>query len=108
MIIICNEILILMEQYTIHDAVFSYLKHVCLIVDLEIENLVSGKILLTNDEAGRKQWVCVECNYHQKLKNDVVKHVERRHLNLKLACSMCQHVTNSRSDLKTHMRSHLL
>ena len=76
---------------------------------MEIENLVSGKIQLTDlVESGRRIWVCVECNYHQKLKSDVVKHIERRHLNLKLSCSMCPHTTNSRSDLRSHMRSHLL
>ena len=42
--------------------------------------LLDGRLVAHTDENGKKSWFCVECEYTQKSKKDVVKHIERRHL----------------------------
>ena len=74
--------------------------------DAEIGNLLAGKFYDDVDEFGVKIWHCVDCRYSKRLKSDVVKHVERRHLNIKFLCNVCSLSFNSRTDLKTHMRCH--
>merc|ERR1712013_185644 len=41
----------------------------------DIEEIVNAKIWMDNDEAGKTFYVCTECNYSQKLRKDVAKHV---------------------------------
>ena len=64
-------------------AVFTSDKNVFL-ADTVVERLLLDKIMTILDNSGKRLWACTVCDYTRKLKNDVVKHVERRHLDLKL------------------------
>ena len=81
---------------------------ILLFADAEVERLLMDKVLVNTDDMGRRMWSCGVCDYSRKLKNDVVKHVERRHLNLELFCSLCPSSFKSRNDLKVHMTGHQL
>ena len=87
------------------QAVFTSDKNVFL-ADTVVERLLLDKIMTILDNSGKRLWACTVCDYTRKLKNDVVKHVERRHLDLKLNCIICQSSFNSRNDLKLHMSGH--
>ena len=67
--------------------------------------LLDGRLVAHTDENGKKSWFCVECEYTQKSKKDVVKHIERRHLTLTIKCNICDYSVKSRNDLRTHMRT---
>ena len=73
---------------------------------VDIEEIVNAKIWMDKDEAGKTFYVCTECNYSQKLRKDVAKHVERRHLNLSIPCPyLCGNTFSSRTELRTHIKS---
>lgn len=55
-------------------------------------------------ELGQKIWNCADCGYKQKLRKDVQKHIERRHLEIHLPCPVCQSTLSSRIELRTHIR----
>lgn len=74
--------------------------------DAEVEGLLMDKIMPIMDDNGKRMWACTVCDYTRKLKNDVVKHVERRHLDLQLICSICNSSFKSRNDLKLHVSGH--
>ena len=80
----------------------------CLVffADAEVEGLLMDKIMPIMDDNGKRMWACNVCTYTRKLKNDVVKHVERRHLDLQLICSICNSSFKSRNDLKLHVSGH--
>ena len=56
------------------------------------------------DQEGRKIWICLDCNYQQKLRKDVMKHIERKHLNLAISCTYCDVRMSSRISLRDHIR----
>ena len=59
------------------------------------------------DETGRKTWICSDCGYASERKNNMEKHVERKHLHLALSCKFCGCQFKSRTDLGAHENSHL-
>jgi len=71
----------------------------------ELEELVSEKLWQDRDASGKKIWVCAVCNYSQKLRKDVMKHVERRHMNLAIPCQYCPASLPSRTELRTHVKA---
>ena len=71
---------------------------------LDIDLLIERKLRPNVDQDGKKIWICLECNYQQKLRKDVAKHIERRHLNLSLSCNYCDVSMTSRISLKDHLR----
>ncbi len=60
--------------------------------------------LCPNLQTGTKIWNCTDCGYKQKLRKDVLKHIERRHLNISLPCDICPAFLSSRVELRTHIR----
>jgi len=74
--------------------------------DAVVESLLMDKIMPIMDDTGKRMWACTVCDYTRKLKNDVVKHVERRHLDLQLICTICKSSFKSRNDLKLHVSGH--
>jgi len=71
----------------------------------EIDDAVLAKMIKIQDiESGQRLWKCAECNYSKRLKGDVFKHVERKHINLTVACDICGLSYNSRQELKTHIK----
>ena len=71
---------------------------------LDIDLLIERKLRPNVDQDGKKIWICLECNYQQKLRKDVAKHIERRHLNLSLSCNYCDVSMTSRISLRDHLR----
>jgi len=66
---------------------------------------VNAKIWMDKDAAGRTFYICTLCSYSQKLRKDVAKHVERRHMNLSIPCPLCATTCSSRTELRTHVKS---
>jgi len=61
---------------------------------------------MEKDAAGKTFYGCNVCNYSQKLRKDVAKHVERRHMNLSIPCPyLCGNTFCSRTELRTHIKS---
>jgi len=52
---------------------------------------------------GRKNWLCNDCSYTSKIKTDVKKHIERKHLSLTVPCGFCHKQFNNRYDFKRHV-----
>ena len=72
----------------------------------EIDDAVLAKMIKIRDIiTGQRLWKCSECDYSKRLKGDVFKHVERKHINITVACDMCALSYNSRQELKTHIKS---
>jgi len=73
---------------------------------LDLDELVGEKIWQDTDATtGKKFWICSVCNYSQKLRKDVMKHVERRHMNLAIPCQYCPASLPSRTELRTHIKA---
>ena len=70
-----------------------------------LDVLVDSKMVMERDNNGYKYWRCLDCGYQQKLRKDVLKHVERRHLHLSLSCNLCPAILASRCELRTHVKS---
>lgn len=66
---------------------------------------MNDKIWMNKDSAGKNFYVCSVCNYSQKLRKDVAKHVERRHMNLSIPCPYCATSLSSRTELRTHVKT---
>ena len=72
----------------------------------EIDDAVLAKMIKIRDIiSGQRFWKCADCDYSKRLKGDVFKHVERKHINITVACNMCELSYNSRQELKTHIKS---
>ena len=49
-------------------------------------------------------WRCVECGYSSRLKSDVSKHVEAKHIETAaFTCDFCSKLYPSRNSLKSHI-----
>ena len=81
---------------------------IVMFLDTDIETLLVDKLVQHTDEHGRKVWMCTQCDYVKAHKHDVMKHVERKHLNLQIPCHVCSTLCKSRNDLKSHMKTHVL
>jgi hypothetical protein len=53
--------------------------------------------------ANGSHW-CNDCGYHSGLKQDVVRHIESKHLDQKISCKFCPKVSNTRDNLRRHIR----
>ena len=52
-------------------------------------------------------WCCSECDYHSRVRGDMVNHVESRHVSSSVSCELCGVVTKTRKALKMHkFRNH--
>jgi hypothetical protein len=71
----------------------------------ELDEVVDSKLFTSCDDVGHRIWNCTDCPYRQKLRKDVVKHIERRHLSIRLPCHLCEAVANSRVQLKIHLKA---
>ena len=72
---------------------------------VELEEMVNDKIWKDTDGTGKTFYVCSVCSYHQKLRKDVAKHIERKHMNLSLPCPYCAATLASRIELRTHVKT---
>jgi hypothetical protein len=48
--------------------------------------------------------LCKSCGYQTKFKQSVVRHIEARHLNKKIACKFCDLVSNTSRNLQRHIQ----
>ena len=81
------------------------LHHNCSNIFLEIDDLIMSKMGPVQDIHGHRFWQCHDCEYKKPSKADVFKHVERRHVELQVSCTMCSTVCGSRQELKAHTKS---
>ena len=65
---------------------------------------MNSKLFVSYD-SGQRLWNCHDCEYKQKLRKDVQKHIERRHLDISLPCQFCPSILSSRIELRTHVRT---
>lgn len=72
---------------------------------LELDDLVTEKIWEDRDANGKKFYICTVCNYSQKLRKDVGKHIERKHMTLSIPCPYCSSTLPSRTELRTHIKA---
>ena len=72
---------------------------------LEIDDLIMSKMGPVQDFNGHRFWQCHDCDYKKPSKADVFKHVERRHVELQVSCTLCSTVCGSRQELKAHIKS---
>ena len=56
------------------------------------------------DEAGNKLWQCTDCGYARERKSDIRRHVERKHIEMRVACNLCSMLFSTRLSLKEHMK----
>ena len=47
---------------------------------------------------------CTACGYIGRVTRDTVRHIESKHLNLRLECHFCHAVLNSTNNLLIHLR----
>ena len=86
--------------------IVDYIKSFLLCLDLEIESMIKENVIAQTDDTGKRIWLCVQCNYSQRWRNNVAKHFERIHLkSLNLTCPICSSAVNSRADLQIHIRN---
>ena len=48
---------------------------------------------------------CKACGYTANQYKDCVRHVESRHLKLRIECNFCQSIVNTRFNFQRHMKS---
>ena len=48
-------------------------------------------------------WNCTECDYSTTCKPDMTNHVEARHIDSSVTCTICGIETKTRKSLKMHM-----
>ena len=71
---------------------------------LDLDNIIKEKMSQAVDERGMKLWQCNDCGYARERKSDVTKHVERRHIEMQVACDLCNAIFSSRQSLKEHAK----
>ena len=74
------------------------------LIYLEVDAVILSKMVKIQDTMGQRLWKCAECDYAKKLKGDVFKHVERKHVELTVTCDICSLSYCSRQELKTHIK----
>jgi len=70
----------------------------------EVDDIIMSKMSKIQDAMGQRLWQCNECDYAKKLKGDVFKHVERKHVDITVTCNVCSLAYSSRQELKTHIK----
>ena len=71
---------------------------------LDLDNIIMAKMAQTVDEAGNKLWQCTDCGHARERKSDIQRHVERKHIEMQVACNLCGVVFSTRLSLKEHMK----
>ena len=106
LILILSVVQVVSSVLTLITEIYSYTTHVkrlFIFIDLELDRLVESKIgRIVVD--GSKRWSCEDCDYSTPYKQDMKKHVERRHIDMHITCPKCSTNVGSRYELKTHMR----
>ena len=54
---------------------------------------------------GSNSYWCNQCGYSAQSKIDVVRHIEARHLDLRLQCKFCAAVLKTKRNLQRHIRN---
>ncbi len=71
---------------------------------LDLDSIIIEKMTQAVDEEGNKLWQCNECGYARERKSDIRRHVERKHIEMQVACNLCSMVFSTRLSLKEHMK----
>lgn len=73
-------------------------------LDAALDLLALSHCAFEYDANGGKVWKCLDCGYVQKLKKDVQKHVEAKHLNVpQVKCNYCGKFYPNRYALRAHV-----
>ena len=55
--------------------------------------------------AGLRLWVCLECGFSRPDKWHVSRHVEQRHIGLRVRCGVCYATFTRRDKLRAHVKN---
>ena len=69
---------------------------------LEINDLISLKLLKSSNTDGTTCWQCTDCHYKSSHKATIKRHVESKHLEAVYQCDMCQHQVSTKHQLNAH------
>ena len=59
----------------------------------------------SSTDIGGKVWHCDDCGYVRERKSDIVRHIERKHIDMQVACEYCETLFANRYALKNHLKS---
>ena len=69
---------------------------------LEMNDLISIKLLKSSNTDGTTYWQCTDCHYKSSHKATIKRHVESKHLEAVYQCDMCQHQVSTKHQLNAH------
>ena len=69
---------------------------------LEINDLISLKLLKSSNTDGTTYWQCTDCHYKSSHKATIKRHVESKHLEAVYQCDLCQHQVSTKHQLNAH------
>ena len=69
---------------------------------LEVNDLISIKLLKSSNTDGTTYWQCTDCHYKSSHKATIKRHVESKHLEAVYQCDLCQHQVSTQHQLNAH------
>ena len=69
---------------------------------LEMNDLISIKLLKSSNTDGTTYWQYTDCHYKSSHKATIKRHVESKHLEAVYQCDMCQHQVSTKHQLNAH------
>jgi hypothetical protein len=66
---------------------------------------VNEKLKEAQTTAGLRLWVCLECGFSRPDKWHVSRHVEQRHIGLRVRCDICYATFTRRDKLRAHVKN---
>ena len=70
-----------------------------------MDALIEPRLEERREEDGRKAWHCLDCGFCRASKSDVSRHIEQKHIDFSIQCSICPASYTRRDKLKAHMKS---
>lgn len=53
---------------------------------------------------GERLWQCTDCNYSHKKTTNVIDHIEAKHFDERVFCTLCNTSFSTRNYLRKHMK----
>ena len=69
---------------------------------LEINDLISLKLLKSFSADGSTYWQCRDCEYRSSHKATIKRHVESKHIEATYQCDICHHQVSTKHQLNSH------
>ena len=58
------------------------------------------------DPEGRRVWMCLVCPFSHEKRHNTSRHVEVKHVDFQVQCTLCVKFFSCREFLRQHMNSH--